>query len=351
MSTTMRKGPGTAVTASPRANEGAPSRHRLYLVRRLVALMLVLSGALTVCYSGISVYAAAKLVNTEPKPITRTPTVLGLDFRPVSFESRGDHVRLQGWFIPGILPGNTKTAERVIIVVHGVRTNREDPDAGVLDLSGQLARHGFAVLAFDMRGMGQSAAAPLSMGIFEQRDVLGAVDFLRTGPLPYPTLGRPHIIGGWGVSMGAATLLLAASQEPAIRAVVADCAYADAAPLLEREVPKKGGLPSGFTPGILLAARVMFGVDFYNARPVDVVSRLAPRPVFFIHGLKDDYVSPVNTQQLVAAARVPGSRVQVWFVAKATHAQSFHVEGQEYVRRVVNFLDDSLGPDIGRGQV
>ncbi len=323
---------------------------RLYLVRRLVALLLVLSGVLTTAYAGISVYAAGRLVYETPKPITRTPATLGLDYHPVTFESRGDHVRLQGWFIPAVLPGKTLTAERAIIVVHGLRTNREDRDAGVLDVSAQLARHGFAVLAFDMQGMGQSAATPISMGIYEQRDVLGAVDFLRTGPLPYPALGRPRIIGGWGVSMGASTLIMAASQEPAIRAVVADCPYADAAPLLEREVPKKGGLPAAFTPGILVAARVLFGVDFYSARPIDVIARLAPRPVLFIHGLKDDYVPTANTLRLAAAARAAGSPVQVWLVPEATHAQSFHVAGQEYVRRVIGFFDGALGPDTGRGQ-
>ncbi len=43
--------------------------------------------------------------------------------------------------------------------------------------------------------------------------------------------------------MGAATLLMAAAQSPAIRAVVSDSAYADIIPILEREVPKRGHLP------------------------------------------------------------------------------------------------------------
>ena len=134
-------------------------------------------------------------------------------------------------------------------MVHGTRTNRADKGAGLLNLSGDLARHGFAILAFDMRGTGKSPPEPLSLGYFEQRDVLGAVDFLRSGPVPYPALGRTHIIGGWGVSMGAATLLMATAKEPAIRAVVSDCAYADIIPILEREVPRGGHLPPLFTPG------------------------------------------------------------------------------------------------------
>lgn len=341
------RGPARPASPSPGTKLATTPRAPLVLVRRLTALFLALSGVLTVGYAGIAIYAASRLVYEAPKPIGRTPAALGLAFSPVTFESRGDHVRLQGWFIPGVLPHRRLTAERVIIAVHGLRANREDRDAGMLDLCGQLARHGFAVLAFDMRGMGRSAAAPLSMGINEQRDVLGAVDSLRAGPPPYRALGRPRVVGGWGVSMGASTLLLAASQEPAIRVVAADSAYAAAAPLLEREVPRKGGLPAAFSPGILLAARVLFGVDFYRARPVDVVSRLAPRPVLFIHGLRDDYVPVVNVLYLAAAARVPGSHVQVWLVPEARHAQAFRTMGQVYVRRIVSFFDRALGPATG----
>src|SRR5260370_10403366 len=142
-------------------------------------------------------------------------------------------------------------------MVEGNRANRNDKRGGVINLSGELARHGFAILAFDMRGTGESPPAPLSLGYFEQRDVLGAVDFLRSGPVPYPALGRTHIIGGWGVSMGAATLLMAAAQATAIRALVSDSAYADIIPILEREVPKGGHLPPLFTPGTLFAVNVL----------------------------------------------------------------------------------------------
>src|SRR5262249_40900799 len=110
---------------------------------------------------------------------------------------------------------------------------------------------------------------------YEQRDVLGAVDFLRSGPVPYPALGRPRVIGGWGVSMGAATLLLAAAREPAIHAVVSDCAFATVVPWLKREIPLNSGLPNAFTPGVLNAVRAIYGIDYYAVRPIDVVARIA----------------------------------------------------------------------------
>ncbi len=316
------------------------------LLRRVIVAMLIVSGILMLAYSALSLYITTQLVYTAPKPIYATPASLSLQFKYVTFPSREDHVLLRGWFIPGVLPGGRLTAQRTIIAVHGTRANRADKAAGLLNLTGEFARHGFAVLAFDMRGTGESPPAPLSLGYFEQRDVLGAVDFLRSGPIPYPELGRPRIIAGWGVSMGAATLLLAAAQEPAIRAVISDSAYADIIPLLEREIPKGGHLPPLFTPGALLAANVLYGINYYAVRPVDVVARIAPRPIFFIQGTADTYVPPVNMDILAAAARTaPNASVQTWSVPGARHAQSFNTHTQEYIARVIAFYTNALGPD------
>src|SRR5436190_12897889 len=314
--------------------------------RRIVAAFLILSAVLMSAYAALSLYIAMQLVYAPQQPLYATPALFGMQFHRITFPSRVDHVQLRGWFIPGVLPSGHLTAQRTIIMVHGDRTNRADRGAGLLKLSVAFARHGFAVLAFDMRGTGESPPAPLSLGYFEQRDVLGAVDFLRSGPVPYPALSRTRIIGGWGVSMGAAALLMAAAQEPAIRAVVSDCAYADIIPILEREVPKGGHLPPSFTPGALIAANVLYGMDFYAVRPVDIVASIAPRPIFFIHGTSDTFIPASNMNILAAAARtVPDSHIQTWLVPGARHAQSFNKEGAVYVDRVVDFYNATLGPD------
>jgi fermentation-respiration switch protein FrsA (DUF1100 family) len=311
-----------------------------------VAGVLLASGLLSFGYAALSVYVATQLVYAPPHPAQNTPGSFGLSYRNVTFPAREDHVQISGWFIPGVLPNGNLTAQRTIIFVHGLRTNRADPAAGLLDLTGEFARHGFAVLAFDMRGMGESPPAPLSLGYFEQRDVLGAVDFLRSGPLPYPALGRPRAIGGWGVSMGGATLLLAAAREPAIQAVVSDSAYADIVPVLEHLVPQNSGLPQAFTPGALLATQALYGVNFYAVRPVDVVASLAPRPVLFIQGSADNYIPPSNEDELYAAARAaPDAHVGYWRVPGAAHAQSYHTAKGAYVDRVVAFFTVALGPD------
>ena len=318
-------------------------------VRRIIAALMTVTGVLTLGYVGISSYIAEELVYEAPKPIVRTPANLGLRFASVTFPSRDDNISLKGWFIPGVLPDGRMTVDRTIVAVHGLRTNRESPGDHLLELTGALARNGFGVLSFDMRGMGESPPAPLSMGNLEQRDVLGAVDFLQTGRAPFPELGRPRIIGGLGISLGAATLLLAAAREPAIRAVVSDSAFADAAPLLEREIPKHsvavvGRIPGVFAPSALAMARVLYGVDLFGARPVDTIAGIAPRPLLLIHGAADDYVPISHFQQLDAAATLPATaHVTTWIVPNTHHAQAFKNTGPVYVARVVAFFDAALG--------
>jgi len=172
------------------------------------------------------------------------------------------------------------------------------------------------------------------------------VDFLQSGPLPYPELGRPRSIGGWGVSMGGATLLLAAAREPAIRAIISDSAYADIIPILAREIPLNSRLPRLFTPGALLAGKVLYGANYYAVRPVDVIASLAPRPVYFIHGADDLYIAPSHMSDLVART-VPNTHVRTWLVPGADHAQSFNTMLEEYVACVVAFYNEALGADSG----
>ena len=311
-----------------------------------MAVLLALATVLTMSYAAVGIYIATQVEVMPRMPLTTTPASFGLQYKDVTFPSRGDGLQLKSWFIPGVLPNGQLTSQRTIIVLHGNVTNRADPGPGILRFSSEMAHRGFAILAFDFRGAGESADAPRSIGYLEQHDVLGAVDFLRSGTLPYPELGRPHAIAGWGLSMGGAALILAASQEPAIQAIVSDCAFAEVLPILEREIPKGGHLPAAFTPGGLVAYQALYGVNFYNDRPVDVIASIAPRPILLIHGSLDEYTAPSNMVTLAAVARsAPNANVQTWLVSGAKHARSYNVEGKVYVDRLIAFYTAALGPD------
>src|SRR5581483_9679522 len=98
-----------------------------------------------------------------------------------------DGVRLSGWYVPGRTGG-------AVVLLHGSHGTRADTTAQLR----LLHRAGFAVLAFDARGHGESGGATNALGWRGDRDVAGAVRFLR---------GRrgidPARIGALGLSMGA----------------------------------------------------------------------------------------------------------------------------------------------------
>lgn len=113
------------------------------------------------------------------------------------------------------------------------------------------------------------------------------------------------------------------------------------------EVQGDGGHHTGaFLPSVLLAVQVLYGVNYYASRPVDVVARIAPRPLFFIQGSADSVVPPSNLKILAtAAASAPYAHVLVWQVRGADHIESFKVMGEVYLNRVVAFFTQALGSD------
>ena len=212
----------------------------------------------------------------------------------------------------------------------------------ILSLSAALAHQGFAVLAFDMRGHGESAPAPLGGGYLEQRDVLGAVDFLRSDQLPYPELGHPRSIGGWGISLGGVALLFAAAQEPAIKALVIDSAYAS----MESLIKHAFGYAFPFIPGTLVIAHMLYGIDYYAVRPVDVVAKIAPRPILFIQGANDNIVLPSNMTELAtAASAASNAHVQTWLVPNTGHIQAYPKMSNAYINRVTALFAAGLSTE------
>src|SRR5262245_34427322 len=148
--------PTKATSRMPRASTLSP-RQRL---RRRVLLGATLAlEVVMLVYAGASVMAAMTLMAPDPSSrlITQTPAAWGLLYQTVSFPSRRDHLLIRGWLMPGLLPDGKLTVQRTIIVVHGIPGNRSS--ALVLPVSAALVQHGFAVLALDLRGNGESTPA------------------------------------------------------------------------------------------------------------------------------------------------------------------------------------------------
>jgi pimeloyl-ACP methyl ester carboxylesterase len=297
----------------------------------LLRLLFFTLGILTLLIAGITP-AAAILIYTHPPRIALhgSPADLGLAYDNVSFHSRLDQVRLDGWFIPSA--GST----RMIILLHGMNGNRWMPDA-FPQLSLRLHQHGFNVLTFDFRGEGTSASATATLGFHEQYDVLGAVDYVRSR-LHNPTA---HF-GLIGHSMGASTALLAAADDPTdIRAVVADSAFADLSRLVNADVTKVvGSWSSIVTWTILHETPLLTGFDPAAVKPLQALRSLTHTPVFYIAGTADDMVPCSDALELYQHTPDRGS--QLWLVPGAFHVWSYHMQPKIYLSRILAFFQHSL---------
>lgn len=270
-----------------------------------------------------------------------------LDTRPwampapldVRFPSRDPGIEIAGWWLPAAGPDSAAGAAALapaVIVVHGFTACRRDHD--VLLPAGMLHRNGYSVLLIDLRDHGDSTREDgrFAGGTDEYRDVLGAWDWLRAEQDI-----APSAIGLVGISLGAASVLLAAGQEPLVAAVWEDSSYADLGSAIDAEL-RRTGYPRFLTAGGLFAARLLSGDDLVSYSPLDAVRRLDGRPLSITHGTADTRLSVGYAYALEAAVRADGGSVEAWYVDGAEHTEAMRSRPDEYERRLVDFLARSL---------
>ena len=289
-------------------------------------LGLALILAVVIAILGISGFLGYSMTKVERLPIEETPALLGLEYEDISFSSRVDELTLRGWYLPA------HEGKPVIIMVHGAEQHRADPGVQMLSIASGLVAHGYSVLMFDLRGHGESDGNRMSAGYHEKRDLLGAVDYVK---------GRGfERIGVLGFSMGAATALMGAAESSDIGAVVADSSYADLKDMMEPEFSKRTNFPKFFLPPLLFVVKIMYGVDFTAVKPIESVSEIAPRPIFFIHGELDEIVPLEHAYRLHQASQNPQN--QLWVVPEAGHVESYATQPEEYMSKITAFFDWAL---------
>jgi alpha-beta hydrolase superfamily lysophospholipase len=200
--------------ANTAAKQSSPrSRSGRYLRWVLIALALLLA-----VYLGIGGYIASRVTQIDadhPKG-TKTPETYGLSYETVRFPARGEALQVAAWYIPN------PNARRAMILVHGRDASKQDAVSGeFVGLGSALNRAGIAVLMIDLRGHGESEGERYSFGVFERRDVLGAVDGLLDQGF------QPGSIGALGLSLGGASVIGAVCEEPAIGMMVLESTFAD----------------------------------------------------------------------------------------------------------------------------
>ena len=251
-------------------------------------------------------------------------------------DSLNQHKALRGTFItsPDGLKMHafyayaSRPTKRTAVIVHGYTDN-----AIRMFHIGYLYNHelDYNVLLPDLRYTGLTEGDAIQMGWLDRKDVLQWIDVA-------PTLfGDSLQAVVHGISMGAATTMMVSGEKTPeyIRCFVEDCGYTSVWDQFAKELKAQFHLPA--FPLLYTASwfcQIQNGWNFKEASALKQVAK-CQKPMFFIHGDKDDYVPTWMIYPLYDAKSEPK---ELWIVPGAEHAASYRILPQEYTLKVKDFV-------------
>jgi fermentation-respiration switch protein FrsA (DUF1100 family) len=250
------------------------------------------------------------------------PSAYGIPFQPLSLVS-ADGLHLVGWYVPA-----AKSTHQGIVLLHGFGSNKDD----AFKRYGLWLHPSYNLLIYDSRDSGASPGKFCSLGYFERKDALGAINELKRR--------GNTAVGLLGESMGGAVAIEAAALSPSVKAVWSDCAFDSLADTVApRAALQKYPFPNAVGFVVVTTASLRLHANMFKADPIHWVAKMAPRPLYLVHGLADDRATPLNAQKLYDAARSPKT---LWWTSNAHHAESYKLYPAEYKKRALAFFAHAL---------
>lgn len=245
-----------------------------------------------------------------------------------------DGLPLVGWYFDSPDDGNC-----AMLLLHGYRMNRLEP---AVVFAEYFNARGCDLLAYDGRANGESGGDYITYGYYESPDALLALDWLAArADLPVAQIGLA------GSSLGAATALLTALEQPEVAFVIAESAYADLPGIFGYQAEARYGpfMRWLFLDAGMLLARWRGNFDPGAVAPVDFIGQVAP-PVLLIHSLQDDFTPAAHSEALAAAADPAQTALRLtdW---NAGHAASCYIRAAACHEYFDAFLA-AFAPDFGR---
>ena len=216
----------------------------------------------------------------------------------------------------------------VEIMFHGYKGN------AIRDLSGGVFRCqtlGHNVFLVDHRASGKSEGRIITFGAKESLDCVAWVNYFVKEIDPDASIILT------GISMGAATVLTAASMPlpKNVVGILADCGYTSTEDIIKK-VMKDMKLPAGlFYPFARLSALVIGRFDPNKTSPIASMKQCA-LPVIFFHGDTDDFVPCSMSQQNYEACTSEKKRMVI--TPSAGHGLCFPVDQDTYLKEIRDFF-------------
>ncbi|ASS37971.1 alpha/beta hydrolase [Mogibacterium pumilum] len=228
----------------------------------------------------------------------------------------------------------------VVIAVHGFHSS------GLRDM-GRFAdmylRNGFDYIIISQRSHFDSEGVYLTFGAKESRDILDWAKIVRKIYVP----DIPIILHG--VSMGAATVLIAAgiyenlkdeNSKPNLVCCIADSPYDDIISQIAYLLGKRNSIYKSAAIGLFKAnMHLKAKAKASDASPIASMADIK-LPVMFVHGKYDRYVLPDNSIRLYEACN--SDIKELLLVEGAGHVCSYVVQPDKYEKAFVSFVDNII---------
>jgi pimeloyl-ACP methyl ester carboxylesterase len=282
--------------------------------------------------SGVGFLAASYtlsrwLTRSARRKLQHTPEHLGLTWEALEVRT-ADGWKLAGWAVTPPQPRGT------ILLCHGLRQNRLQ----TLDRFTFLTEAGYRCIAFDHRAHGESTGKRTSFGYHESQDIIAIREQM-----------QPVYPGRWaalGISMGAAAVCFAADRTPAWDAVILEGLYHDLTSAFTNRIGSKYPLWfRKFARGVIWVTEKRLGLRMDQLAPVEHIAKLAPAPVLVLTGTQDGHAPPEDAERLYQRISGPA---ELWLVPGAGHENVLEKGGEEYQRRIREFLERWLPAQNGQ---
>jgi len=233
-------------------------------------------------------------------------------------------IELAGTFWPA-----RELAAPAILMLHGNGSNR----SSMTETAELLYENGYAVLAIDLRGHGQSSPSEKSFGLHEADDAQAALNWLRK-------VDPEARVGVIGFSLGGAASLLGPQGPLPVDALVLLAVYPD----IRHAIRNRLALRLGKWPGMLVEPALSYrslprlGVWPSTISPVNVLAQVAV-PVMIVGGGDDANTPPNETRTMFNAVRGHG---ELHILAGVSHNSLGRNLPPAFERSLLAFLDRNL---------
>ena len=213
------------------------------------------------------------------------------------------------------------------LMLHGYRGCAErDMPGGAL----RSHRVGRSALVVDQRASGSSDGSVISFGINERKDCLAWINFM------IQKFGPDVKIILTGISMGGATVMMAAGEElPAnVIGILSDCGYSSPKEIICKVMEEMKLPPKLLYPLVKLGARLFGKFDLEETSAIEALRR-CKKPVIFFHGETDDFVPCEMSKACFDACVAPKRLVTI---PQAGHGLAYPVDPERYIRELKEFF-------------